>query len=81
MDNLNKYHSTKKQTMKYICEKTKKEIHHESFNYDNNPNEIIPLLINAINELQEKNNELQEKIILFLSAENRIKIKKPIIFK
>jgi hypothetical protein len=54
MDNLNKYHKSKSQVHKFKCEKTNKELTHESFNYDNTPSEFVPLLINAINELKER---------------------------
>lgn len=54
MDTLNKYHKSKSQVFKYKCEKTNKELTHESFQYDNCPSEFVPLLINAINELKER---------------------------
>lgn len=54
MDNLNKYHKSKSIVHKFKCEKTNKELTHESFNYDNTPSEFVPLLINAINELKER---------------------------
>jgi hypothetical protein len=54
MDNLNKYHKSKSQQHKIKCDKTNKELIHETFNYDNCPSETIPLLVNAINELRER---------------------------
>ena len=61
MDHLNKHHNSKTQIIKYKDEKTNKELSYESFNYDNSPNEIIPLLINAINELKERIIVLESK--------------------
>jgi hypothetical protein len=62
MDNLNKYHQTKTTSHKFKCEKTNNEITHESFNYDNCPSEFVPLLVNAIKELQERIGILESKI-------------------
>ena len=67
MDHLNKHHNSKTQIIKYKDEKTNKELSYESFNYDNSPNEIIPLLINAINELKEKIIVLEKKNIILES--------------
>jgi hypothetical protein len=78
MDQLNKHHKSKTQNNKYKCDKTNKELTYETYHYDNTPQEFVPLLINAINELKERISILENKLVMGTESKIDTKVKKPL---
>jgi hypothetical protein len=59
MEQLNTFHESKLKIYYHKCEKTNNQIPIHSYEYDN---ETTPILVNAIKELQQRINSLENEL-------------------